>query len=71
MLKNYYVNKISTGNPNYNHEVHSENCPFLPNVLNRIYLGCFFSSTEAINKARLYYSNVDGCAICCPENHKQ
>ena len=71
MFKHYYVNKETTGNPNYNHEVHTEDCYRLPSVLNRVYLGYFNSCLAAMSKAKTIYSNVDGCAICCPECHNE
>lgn len=63
----YYVNKVAqvTGE----HEVHRATCSWLPNTENRLYLGEFATSYEAIREARKYYLNVDGCAFCCPESH--
>lgn len=69
-MKHYYVNRETTGNPNYNHEVHTEDCQWLPSVSNRDYLGYFNSCSEAIKKAKESYSNVDGCATCCSLCHK-
>lgn len=71
MYNHYYVNKLTTENPNYNHEVHKESCSYLPSVLNREYLGYFSSCKDAIAKAEEKYINVDGCAFCCPECHKE
>lgn len=71
MFEHYYVNKVSTGNPNYNHEVHKETCIYLPSVGNREYLGYFSSCTAAIKKAQEKYNRVDGCAVCCPECHHE
>lgn len=71
MYNHYYVNKINTGNPHYNHEVHKDSCTYLPSPLNREYLGYFASCKDAITKAKEKYSNVDGCAVCCPECHKE
>lgn len=71
MYNHYYVNKINTGNPHYNHEVHKDSCTYLPSPLNREYLGYFVSCKDAITKAKEKYSNVDGCAVCCPECHKE
>lgn len=67
MLINYYVNTIAqtTGE----HEVHAENCRYLPDVTNRIYLGIFNSPREAVEEAKKYYSNVDGCYFCCYPAH--
>lgn len=67
----YYVNKLTNSNPNHNHEVHKSTCPYLPSANNRVYLGYFSSCKEAMLKARTYYSNVDGCAVCCPECHRK
>lgn len=69
MYKDYYVNKNDTGNPNFNHEVHCEDCFWLPTVNNRIYLGYFDSCYDAVKMAKEYYINVDGCATCCPLCH--
>lgn len=69
-MKNYYVNKVNTGNPGYNHEVHTADCIWLPSAENRIYLGAFSSCSDAVKKAKTYYNNVDGCATCCPLCHK-
>lgn len=52
MYNHYYVNKLTTGNPHYNHEVHKESCIYLPSPLNREYLGYFSSCKEAISKAK-------------------
>ncbi len=71
MYYRYYVNKQITKNPNYNHEVHKATCAYLPSLSNREYLGCFNACAEAIKEAKKRYVNVDGCAICCPECHKE
>ena len=70
MLYHYYVNKNSTGNPNYNHEVHKDGCQWMPSVENRIYLGYFSSCSEALTEARKHYANVDGCVTCCSACHR-
>jgi hypothetical protein len=71
MFHDYYVNKLTTTNPNFNHEEHKSTCPYLPSANNRVYLGYLSSCTEAMLKARIYYSSVDGCAICCLECHRK
>lgn len=68
-MKRYYVNLNSSGNPNHDHEVHCEGCYWLPSAENRIYLGLFSSGVAAVQAAKAYFSNVDGCALCCPESH--
>ena len=65
----YYVNK--NAQPTSEHEVHKSTCSWLPDAENRIYLGDFVSSAEALKAARKFYSDVDGCYYCCPEIHKR
>ena len=63
----YYVNK--NAQIDGTHEVHSQDCIYLPDVNNRIYLGYFNNGKEAVKEARNYYYNVDGCYFCCREAH--
>ena len=65
----YYVNRIAQ--PTGEHEVHQAGCGYLPSEENRIYLGFFTNSGDAIREAKKYYSNVDGCFFCCPESHRR
>lgn len=67
-MKHYYVNSVPQ--PNGDHEVHCEGCLWMPSINNRIYLGCFASSKEALAAAKWRYSGADGCMYCCPEIHK-
>ena len=60
----FYVN--SNAQPNGDHEVHRSDCSWLPSAENRVYLGCFSTSREAVNAARECYRQVDGCCFCCP-----
>ena len=53
------------------HEVHRATCSWIPDAENRIFLGDFMTSQEAVKEARKYYDNVDGCAFCCPESHNR
>lgn len=71
MYKNYYVNKDATLNPNYNHEVHTEDCVWFPSIANRDYLGYYNNCNDAIRKAKERYSNVDGCKTCSPLCHNR
>jgi len=64
----YYVNKNAQSNGD--HEVHKGSCNYLPDSDNRIYLGYFSSCSEAVNKAKEYYNQVDGCYFCAYECHK-
>lgn len=58
-------NAQSTGE----HEVHQATCGWIPDVENRVYLGEFLTSKQAVVEAKKYYTYVDGCAHCCPESH--
>ena len=58
MLEHFYVNKNTDAQGN--HEVHRENCDYLPRPENREYLGFFSNSYDAVR---------DGCWHCCPESH--
>jgi len=67
-MDHYYVNN----NPQAagEHEVHKENCKFLPSFENRTYLGFFNNCDEAVKKSKLhYFKNSDGCYFCCRECH--
>lgn len=63
----YYVNRNeqSTGE----HEVHKEGCYRMPELQNSLYLGYFSNAIEAVYKAKIYYTNVDGCYYCSSEAH--
>lgn len=67
MSAKYYVNKNAqiTGE----HEVHCEGCSYMPDEKNRIYLGNFDSCRPAVEAAKKYYTNVDGCFHCVSACH--
>ncbi len=69
MKKKYYVNKQRqiTGE----HEVHTEDCTFLPAEENRIYIGKFSHCRDALKAAREHFDNVDGCYYCSNECHSR
>lgn len=66
-MNNYYVNKRAQDNGD--HEVHHENCRYLPNEENRIYLGFYANCRDAVIKARDFYIQVNGCYHCSRECH--
>ena len=70
MGAHYYVNNVQTHNPGLHHEVHTEEHARLLGISNKTYLGYFFNETDAVLRAKLYYYDADGCAICCPKAHK-
>lgn len=63
----FYVNR--NAQPNGDHEVHRSTCAWLPDPQNRLYLGDFLYSSQALAAAKRYYTRADGCAYCCPEIH--
>lgn len=65
----YYVNKNAQSNGD--HEVHKYGCRYLPHPSNRIYLGDFISCHSAVNEAKRYYSQVNGCYYCSRDCHTQ
>lgn len=68
-MKRYYVNK--NRQPNGDHEVHHDNCLYLPKEENRIYLGTFSSCHAAVLEAKTHYSQSNGCKYCSIECHTQ
>lgn len=58
----YYINKNSQSTGE--HEVHKDNCSYLPEPSNRQYLGEYSNCKDAVKKAKDYYDNVDGCYHC-------
>jgi hypothetical protein len=64
-MASYYVNN----NAQYNgdHEVHREGCGYMPS--SRTALGDHASCASAVATARVYYSQVNGCAFCSRECH--
>ena len=68
---NYYIiNKNATHNPGYHHEVHTQAHAELLGIRDRINLGWFADEVAAVGYARSYYSDADGCAVCCPRAHR-
>ena len=58
----YYVNKNAQANGD--HEVHREDCRFLPAEENKLYLGEFESCHGAVKAAKEVYDTADGCYYC-------
>ena len=51
--------------------IHREDCPFLPDFNDRIYLGKFSSYHDAVRKARCYFPEVNLCKFCISETISQ
>lgn len=68
-MKSYYFH--NTVDVNNRHEIHAEDCSYLPSPSNRTYLGNFYNCYEAILTARLRYpfKSFDGCYWCCRDCH--
>lgn len=66
MAAKYYVSKTaeSTGE----HAVHREDCSKLPSE--RVFLGGFSHCLNAVEAAKEFYSNVDGCEYCSKMCHR-
>lgn len=66
----YYFN--NDVDDHYRHEVHEENCSYIPNILNRTLIGLEPSCSAAIKRANNAYptKEFDGCYWCCRECHK-
>ena len=68
-MQDYCVN--TNVQPNGDHEVHHYGCAWLPEQANRLYLGKFFTCTEAVAEARKHYRQSNGCYYCSPICHTQ
>jgi len=67
-MARFYVNKQAQ--PNGDHEVHQETgCPTPAAPHNRQPLGDHSSCFGAVQEARRYYRQVNGCAHCAPACH--
>ena len=66
----YCINKNSTNNPGCHHEVHTHEHAETLRIRDKINLGWCANEVEAVQKGKLYYTDADGCALCCPRVHK-
>lgn len=63
----YYVNRNEQSNGD--HEVHKEDCKYLPSIENRIFLGSYYTCHDAVRESKKYYSQTNGCYFCSRECH--
>jgi hypothetical protein len=68
-MKKYYVNDNAQSNGD--HEVHHEDCRYLPSLQNRTYLGSFSNCRDAVKEAKKHHTQVNGCKTCSTECHTQ
>lgn len=68
-MPNFYLN--SQAQANGHHEVHKEDCTFLPQSGNRIFLGefNFCSDAIAVAKEKYQFSKLNGCYFCAKGCH--
>ena len=70
MIKEYVVNNNQTRNPGLHHEVHTREHARQLFIRNAISLGLCPNEMNAVVKAKRFYWDADGCAICCPRAHR-
>ncbi len=68
-MDKYYVNKKHQANGD--HEVHKEDCYYLPDPINRKFLGMFSNCFDAVKEAKKTYPTANGCYHCCYPCHTQ
>lgn len=52
------------------HVVHHEDCIKLPVTDIRTPLGIHLDCWDALEHAKVYYNNVNGCSLCAPTCHR-
>ncbi len=63
---------LATKNNNQDQfEIHDRECPKIPNILERDYLGPFNNSMEALRYAKMMNPKAAICKNCCREVHRQ
>lgn len=67
----YYLN-LNPQSEHNEHELHKENCSYLPSRDNLSYIGDFSSDTDALIAAKTKHPkySIDGCYYCCPSIHR-
>ena len=61
-MKFFYLSSEST--PSGEFEIHERNCPRIPSLTERSYLGPFVSASEALKQARRFKPKAVLCAVC-------
>lgn len=67
-MAQYYVNRNAQP-VSGDHEVHREECSFMPQLQNRVPLGEHNTCQTAVAAAKRIYPDSNGCAFCSPECH--
>ena len=63
----YYVN--NNMQPNWDHEVHTDSCPYFPLIVDKTYLGNFTTCGPAVMAAKRIHPQSNGCWTCSPACH--
>jgi|GEM_PF-115495 len=66
-MPQYCVNK--TAQLNGDHEVHAQGCIFWPHPVNTLSLDWHEDCRSAMQTARAFYRQVNGCRYCSPACH--
>lgn len=66
-MANYYVNRRAQLNGD--HEVHKEDCMWMPNENFKLYLGNFSNCKDVVEAAKKFYPQSNGCYYCSHECH--
>jgi hypothetical protein len=62
-MKFFYLSSNST--PTGEFEIHERNCPKIPSLAERSYLGPFVTPAEALKQARRFKPKAVLCTYCC------
>ncbi|GMQ31637.1 hypothetical protein Aconfl_42820 [Algoriphagus confluentis] len=62
-MKFFYLSSIQ--NADGNHEIHEKECPNIPDLIDRDYLGPYNHGNEALRKALEINSKSVCCPVCC------
>jgi hypothetical protein len=66
-MSKYYVNNRAQANGD--HEVHKDGCIYLQSIVSKTDLGYHSSCSSAVRKAKLTYSQSNGCYYCNESCH--
>lgn len=65
-MKFFYLSSNTT--PLGESEIHERNCPRIPSLTERSYLGPFMTANEALKQARRFKPKAVLCTYCCQED---
>ncbi|KEO72444.1 hypothetical protein [Anditalea andensis] len=62
-MKYFYI--AETPSAHGHKEIHHQDCPIIPDMLNRKYLGPYNNSAEALRRALTSEPRAVCCPVCC------